>query len=162
MNAEYINIFIHSAQSVLNSVCHEAPKLGKVFIKTKDQAVDPITISVGLIGDLNGTIVYSMNDEAGFYIAKKMMMDMPVNSWDTMSSSALNELCNMISGRVSSKLSSLQKETDITTPTFANESVGNSKNMQKFADGKAIFCLPLVFENGQVFNINVQINEENA
>lgn len=160
MNAEYINIFIHSAQSVLNSVCHESPKLGKVFIKNRDEAIDSITISVGLIGDLNGTIVYSMNNEAGFYIATKMMMGMPVNSWDTMSSSALNELCNMISGRVSSKLSSLQKETDITTPTFANDKEGNDANMQKFTEGKAIFCLPLIFENGQVFNINVQLKEE--
>ncbi len=51
---------------------------------------------VGIVGDIKGNIVYSIDSEDALKIASTMMMGMEINVLDDMAKSAISELTNML------------------------------------------------------------------
>ncbi len=155
MNAEHINPFIEGAQNILSMVCAENTHLGKVFLKSHPYACEEVSIAIGIIGQLDGSVVFNMKESTACNIASKMMMGMPVPALDEMSSSAISELTNMISGNVATIFSAKGINIDITPPSFKKNAVDSDF---KVSTSTKIICIPLNFENGNIFEIDIFSN----
>ncbi len=116
MDVKYINPFLQSSLTIIESVTGLKLAVGKpekTDFYFKDQTY---AIQVGVVGELKGQVIIAMNEENAKNVASKMMFGMPVNELDEMSSSALNELSNMIMGNTATIFSTLGKIIDITPP----------------------------------------------
>ena len=156
MDASYVNAFVQGAQRVFATVCNETPSLGKVFVKAQPYSASPVTVSVGVFGAFEGEVVYNMEKEAGCFIASQMMMGMPVdNLEDDMPKSAISELANIISGNVATIFSGKEIVVDIKPPQLRfNATAGDFPISVKTAK---IVCVPLNFQSGHVFEVDVMI-----
>lgn len=149
MNVEVINPFIQGTKQVLTTVCNVESKMGKVTIKNKPFQ-DKLNITIGIIGDVKGTVNYSFDLSVALFIASKMMF-MEVNALDDISKSAICELANMISGGIATVFSNAGKVIDITPPKL-EENYSNC-TLQKF------ISIPLEIEAGKIFELNVWVEE---
>ncbi|MCL2400801.1 MAG: chemotaxis protein CheX [Defluviitaleaceae bacterium] len=146
MNAEHINPFIQGSQRVINSVCGERPGLGKIFLKKPPFKSQPVAVAISIIGQLNGTMVYTVETILGCYLASRMI-GRPVTALDYMSQSALCELANIIAGNAATVFSEKGILVDITPPQFYGNDYPNLPS--------SAVCIPLVFQGGGVFEVDV-------
>lgn len=147
MNAEHINPFIQGSQRVIETICGARPGLGKIFMKKSPGNVQPATVSISIIGAVQGFAVYSMNLESGFYIVSKMMGGMPITELDPMAQSALCELANIVSGNVATAFSQKGILVDITPPEFFGTSYPPLTS--------SAVCIPLLLEGGKMVEVDV-------
>jgi chemotaxis protein CheX len=152
MDASLINPFIQSSQNVLQTVCMEAPKLGQLSVKKQPYQVLNVSVAVTIFGDVHGEVVYNMNVDAGCYIASKMM-GAQIPALDDISSSALAELANMISGNVCTAFSGRKLKVDISTPRFKMNAV--TSDFQVMAKQPKVVSVPLNFVNGHTISIDI-------
>ena len=153
MNADYINCLIHGAQNIIEAVCAERPALGKLYVKQPPYSSRPVSVKIGIIGDVQGEINYSMNEDVALYIAAKMLTGMPISILDEIARSAVSELTNMISGNVSSLLYAQKVTCDITTPSFSINP--SSENFQKLGSASKVICVPLILQTGGILEVDV-------
>lgn len=117
MDVKYINPFLNSFSSIM-------PELGFSNIEKKNINLvnkinsSEITISLGIVGDIKGNIVYTMSLESGKKIASKMMMGMEVKELDELAQSSLSELSNMLTAKAATTFSEIDLHVDISTPTL--------------------------------------------
>jgi len=145
LNAEYINPFIQGSQSVIQTVCKEVPRLGKVFVKSKAKGL-PVSVSISIINAIQGTVVYTMDEGTACFIASQMM-GMSVSDLDYMAQSAVSELANMIAGNVATVFSGKGIIVDITTPTFWGTQYPDLRSK--------IVCIPLLLSTDKTFEVDV-------
>jgi chemotaxis protein CheX len=153
MDASLINPFIQSSQNVLQMVCMEAPKLGQLSVKKQPYQASVVSVAITIFGDVNGEVAFNMSVDAGCYIASKMMGGMPVPVLDDISSSALSELANMISGNVCTVFSGKKMKVDISTPRFKMNA--STADFQMIAKQPKIVCVPLNFQVGHTFTVDI-------
>ena len=156
MNSEYINPFIQGAQNILNMICMEPTELGKLFTKKPPYISEQVAIIIGLTGQITGNVIFTMQYNVACSIASKMMMGMPVSELDAMSSSAISELANMISGNVATLFASNGIVLDITPPKFMVNATYES--FSSVSKKSLIICVPLMFSSGSVFEIDISID----
>ena len=156
MDASYVNPFVQGAQKVFATICQETPSLGKVFIKPKPYPAGEVTVSVSIFGAFEGEVVFNMEESTGCYIVSKMMMGMPVASLqDEMPKSAVSELANIVSGNVATIFAGKEIVVDIKPPVLR---FGASSADFPMAERVArVVCVPLLFQGGQVFQVDVMI-----
>lgn len=116
MDARYINPFIKSFNTVMPQLGFEVKK-GDAYLKDKIVG-EGVTITLGLIGDIKGNIIYVIKEEDGKKIASKMMMGMEVDELNEMAQSALSELTNMLTANASTNYSEDGIVVDISTPVL--------------------------------------------
>jgi chemotaxis protein CheX len=153
MDAAIVNPFIQGAQLVLGTVCFEQPKLGQVFVKKKPYTTSNVTVSVAIIGEITGEVIYNMEESTGCFIASKMMGGMPVPALDEMSQSAVSELANMISGNVATILFGKGYKVDIKPPFFRRNATAADFPVAGAAE--RVVCVPLKFEEGHIFELDI-------
>ena len=133
MDVKNINPFIESFISVMPQLGFEQVRKGKLSLNNEDLLGSGIIIVVGIVGELKGNVVYSLDMESAKKVASKMMMDMPVESFDEISKSALSELANMLTANAITIFSSMGTTVDISTPTlfttFSTTPVKDSSNL---------------------------------
>jgi chemotaxis protein CheX len=157
MDASYVNPFVQGAQRVFANVCQETPSLGKVFVKPQPYTTFPVSISITIKGAFNGEVVYTMEDPAGCYLASRMMMNLPIPTLygDVIAQSAVAELANIITGNVATLFAVKDIRVDITPPTLKfNASADDFPTAAKVAK---VVCVPLLFQNGHIFEVDVLI-----
>ncbi len=115
-DVNHINPFLQSCISIVESVTQVKMTVGKpektdFYLKDSTYA-----IQVGVVGAMKGQVILAMAEDNAKDIASRMMFGMPVTELDEMSSSALNELGNMIMGNTATIFSTLGILIDITPP----------------------------------------------
>jgi chemotaxis protein CheX len=153
MDAALINPFIQGAQMVLNTVCLELPKLGQVFVKKKPYSTSPVTVSIDIIGDFQGEVIFNMDEEVGCFIASKMMGGMPVDVLDEIPISAVSEMANMISGNVATIFSGKGFKIDIKPPRFKQNPTLSDFPLIDMVE--KVVCIPLKFADGHIFELDI-------
>ncbi len=118
MDVKYITPFIDATKNVLSQFGMDDIKKGKIAKKEKLMSKYPVTVVVGITGDIRGNVTYNFPLETAKNMASTLMMGMPVEELDDMSKSAIAELANMITGNASSIFEKMEKETDISPPTL--------------------------------------------
>ncbi len=154
MKQEYVNPFIKAAIEVLALTTQLNFSTNSPSLRKTPFLPDEVLISLGIVGELKGKVILSMDKEVSKSIASKMMMGMPVSELDDMAKSALCELGNMIMGNVATLLFNLGVTIDITPPTLLT---GN--NIEVSAIDMVTICIPVEAE-GHKLTLDLSIKEE--
>lgn len=116
IDVRHINPFLQSSISIVESVTQVKMTVGKPEATDFNLKDTSYAIQVGVVGEMKGQVILVMSEENAKDIASRMMYGMPVTELDEMSSSALNELGNMIMGNTATIFSTLGILIDITPP----------------------------------------------
>lgn len=116
LDVNNINPFLQSTISIFESVTQLKLTVGKPSLAEFEFNSPVYTITVGIVGQMKGQAVLSMNIDNAKDIASRMMFGMPVTEFDEIACSALNELSNMIMGNTATIFSTQGKLIDITPP----------------------------------------------
>lgn len=145
MKAEYINPFLQAFNNVIEMLINIKPSVGKVYVKEGSIKSGEVAITIGVTGDLTGSVTLNMSELTAKNIASKMMMGMEVNELNDLAKSAISELGNMVAGNSTSFFMNMGKSINITPPSLYTGS-----NMSIYAyKGKAL-CVPMMVDSQSV------------
>ena len=117
MDVSNVNPFLQACTLVLPQLGFSSVKKVNLTVSSKVNA-QGVAVSVGIIGDIKGTVVYNFSEDNAKKIASKMMMGMEVAAFDDMAQSAISELTNMLTANASIEFSKIGKNINISTPTL--------------------------------------------
>ncbi|NFH79994.1 chemotaxis protein CheX [Clostridium botulinum] len=116
---------VNNINPILDAFTNVMPQLGlgdvkKIGVSLKGRFIESpgVIIIIGLIGDIKGNIIYTMNEDDAKKIASAMMMGMPVDEFNELAQSAISELVNMLTANASTNFSNNDVNVDISTPTL--------------------------------------------
>lgn len=144
IRAEQINPFLMSTRQVLQQVCNIEVQFGKIEKSDFRLDGDPMLIMLGITGELCGQACFVMTIDIAKKIASKMMMGMPVETFDDMARSAISELGNMVMGNAATILSNNNVLIDITPPTI----ITGTTTIE--TPDSTVFKVPLIYEQYEV------------
>ncbi len=152
MDVKNINPFIESFITVIPQLGFAKAHKGKLSLKGMDLIDSGVIIVVGIVGDIKGNVVYSIDIESAKKIASTMMMGMPVNELDEMAKSAISELSNMLTANAATIFSGLGTRIDISTPTLLH-----GENISIKMNSAQVLCIQL-FADDIPIDINISFN----
>lgn len=151
MNADYINAFLVAATKVLRDmVCIDA-QIGKPYTKDTKFGEQSLLIMLGVTGKMKGQVILDFQNTVALDVASKMCM-MPLDEMNDLAQSAVCELGNMILGNTATVFSTKGIGIDITPPTICSGPVTFSSMYA------ANICIPLIYEEDKVIEINVALS----
>lgn len=155
MDVKYLNPFIEAFTTIMPQVGFETVEVGDIAENNgKSIVADGIIVVLGIVGDICGNIVYTIDDTAAKGISSVMMMGMPIDTLDEMAKSALSEMTNMLTATAATGFSALGIAADISTPTMIEgENISIKMTTQKF------FSVSLL-ANGIPLKINVSLENK--
>ncbi|MGB4657990.1 MAG: chemotaxis protein CheX [Mobilitalea sp.] len=118
MDVKYVNPFVESFRVVMPQLGFSTIQKGDLSVKGAELISSGVIIIVGVVGEIRGNVVYTIDMETAKKIASTMMMGMPVNEFDEMAKSALSELTNMLTANAATYFSTLGITIDISIPTL--------------------------------------------
>ncbi|MEI7026652.1 chemotaxis protein CheX [Paenibacillus sp. y28] len=151
MKAEYINPFLESAKTVIEQVASVKPSAGQLGIKDVKFVEKYIWIQIGVTGQMNGDIVFGLDESVALKLVSAMMGGYAITEVDEMTKSAISELGNMISGNASTILFNQGLRVDITPPKLTE-----SAALAGFTPKKAL-TIPLTMDHIGELDIQVLI-----
>ena len=154
LDVNNINPFLQSTISVFETVTQLKLTVGKPSLAEFSFANPTYTITVGVVGQMKGQAVLTMELEHAKDIASKMMFGMPIAELDEMACSALNELSNMIMGNTATIFSTQGKLIDITPPISM---VGTDLQIKSDIDP---ICVPLLLDGNEYIKLYICVYED--
>ena len=118
MDVRLINPFIGAVTGIMPQIGFSNITRKGISLKEKKFMVSGVVLTLGIVGDKKGNVVYSIDMDGAKKIASTMMMGMPVEELDDMSKSALSELSNMLTANASINFSNDGINVDISVPTM--------------------------------------------
>ena len=118
MDVKMINPFIGAVTGIMPQIGFKSVSRKGISLKDKKFIVNGVVLTLGIVGDKKGNVVYSIDMEGAKKIASTMMMGMPVDELDEMAKSALSELSNMLTANASINFSNDGINVDISVPTM--------------------------------------------
>jgi len=117
VKVEYLNPFVTAAAEVMRSETQLEVKRGQLSLQQSPTAADDVNALIGLIGDLEGTVMYSLPDAMALAMVSRMMGE-PFEQMDELAQSGIAELGNVITGRAATGLSQAGLTVDLSVPTL--------------------------------------------
>ena len=154
MRVEYINPFVESSVSVLKEALGLQVRRENVSLKAKAQPVLDVAVIVGLVGQVEGRVIFDLDTQTAINIASRMN-DEAMTEFDELAKATITELGNMITGRAVTKLSELGYKFDVTPPAIFTGS-----NMEISDVNIEALVVPIDTDLGRV-EINVALREKN-
>jgi len=152
MKAELINPFLESARFVIEQVANVKPTTGQLSVKNIGLLDQYIWIQIGMTGQLEGDIVFGLEEAAALKVVSAMMGGFILQEMNEIVHSAISELSNMISGNATTLLYNQGVKVDITPPKLM-ESL-----QRQSIDGKRALTIPLHMDGIGELNIQVIIS----
>ena len=152
MDVRLIIPFIGAVTGIMPQIGFSNITRKGISLKEKKFMVSGVVLTLGIVGDKKGNVVYSIDMDGAKKIASTMMMGMPVEELDDMSKSALSELSNMLTANASINFSNDGINVDISVPTMMyGEEI--EINLQK----DNIVCIDFDVD-GIVLSVNVALD----
>ncbi|MGB5823800.1 MAG: chemotaxis protein CheX [Proteocatella sp.] len=148
MDLKTINPFIETVSEVMPQLGFDNILQKEISYKSKKIIVSGVVLTIGIVGDKKGNVIYAIDMEGAKKIASVMMMGMPVDELDDMSKSALSELSNMLTANASIKFSGEGINLDISVPTLIY-----GENIELNMNKEQITCISFVVDG-----INLEVN----
>jgi chemotaxis protein CheX len=116
MKAEYANVFITGATRVFTQEI--GIHLSRKNLTRKSSPVPnlPISIVIGITGGIRGQVVYSMDTNFAYAVAKAMIPNKLPSELKKLTNSAVSEIANMITGQASITLAGEDQIIHLTPP----------------------------------------------
>jgi len=153
MKAEYANIFIRSAVEVFQKEVSVHLSRKDLAKKSSPMPTLPVSIIVGITGFLRGQVVYAMDQNFAFSVAKALLPNKLPAEVRRLANSAVSEIANMITGQASIALAGESETIDLTPPAVL---MASNLSMD-FLDIPTI-ALSLISEIG-VLEINIALTD---
>lgn len=115
MGNKYIDSFTEGCQLILEQFGIKTES-GSVVLRKSPFGASATIVVIGIVGDLHGQCMLSIEEDTACFIASKMMGDMDV-VMDEVTKSAIAELTNMMVGNAVTILSQKNVMLDITPPS---------------------------------------------
>jgi chemotaxis protein CheX len=112
-----VNAFIRAGLHVLEELVGGEIVRGQLTVRSALYTSQPVTIVVGVAGDVRGHVAYGMTQVTATKIAAAMQ-DTPHVAFDEVTLSAVSELGNIISGNAMAYLSETIANCDLTPPAI--------------------------------------------
>ena len=154
MDVKHINPFLQSSISIVESVTQVKLTVGKPEMTDFHLHDKYYAIQVGVVGEMKGQVILAIRENNAKDIASRMMFGMPVNEFDEMESSALNELGNMIMGNTATIFSTLGIIIDITPPLAV---YGDDLQLKSDIDGIKV---PLMYGGEEYIGLYICVYED--
>ena len=155
MKAEYINPFLVAVAGVLQELI---PDLEIERLPLQKLSTPMLTKGcaslIGVTGEVEGRVVFEMEINVAVKLASGMIGE-ELTEFDTMVSSSINEIANMICGRAISILNDSGKKLDISAPTIF---VGQEMTLYDSSIVGEALVIPLKSNFGELF-INVALTD---
>lgn len=117
MRVEYINPFVESSVSVIREVLQVDVKREQISLKSKAIPVLEIAVIIGLVGQVEGRVLFDMDKKTALRIVSKMNNE-EITEFDELAKATITELGNLITGRAVTKLSEMGYKFDVTPPAI--------------------------------------------
>lgn len=117
MTTVIIHAFIEAAQEVLLAEAALHVTCGPLQTSTDVYVTDEVTVMLSLVGNLTGTVLYSLSEKTTLELASRLMGE-PVGVFDRLAQSGIAELGNVITGLAASKLARVGYDISISPPTL--------------------------------------------
>ena len=153
MRVEYINPFVETAYSVLKEVLNGEVKRGDLYLKSTSMPVMGVVALVGLVGDVEGRVLFDMTMETAMKIASRMNME-ELTAFDELAKATITELANLITAQAVTKLHDLGFKFDLTPPALFTGEKMEIANQEVEA-----LIVPMITEQGKI-EVNVAIREK--
>nr|WP_314461213.1 chemotaxis protein CheX [uncultured Clostridium sp.] len=118
MDVKYINPFIEAFLTVMPQLGFEKVEKTNLSLKDCSLTYTGVIMTVGIVGEIKGNVVYYLDLEQAKKVASTMMMGMPVDDFDEMAQSAISELANMLTANAATFFANIGITVDISTPTL--------------------------------------------
>jgi chemotaxis protein CheX len=116
IRAEFVNPFIEAASLVFRDSLQLDLIRGKLKIRESPVPSYEVAIVIGVVGSYKGEIVYSLNYDAAFKMAKKLMPSLSEQDLRDEYKDIIGEIGNMTTGNALRIFASNGQFVDITTP----------------------------------------------
>lgn len=154
MKAEYANPFISAAVTTFKKELKVNLNRNSLNVKDAPVPSKDVSIIIGVTGAVRGQIVYSMDSNVAFAVAKAMLPGKLPAELKTLTNSAVSELANIITGQASIILAGENQKIDITPPAVFS---GGGVSID-FLTLQTI-CLSFLSEIGSL-EINIALTED--
>lgn len=149
MDVRHVNPFIEAFTNIMPILGFVETSKGTLSKKDKNLVSSGVICIVGIVGDIKGNVVYSIDTDDAIRIASKMMMGMELNSLDDMAKSAISELTNMLTANSATCFCDIDINVDISTPTLLH-----GENIMVNMSSDKVLCVEL-FADGIPINLCV-------
>lgn len=149
MDVKYINPFIEAFLSVMPQLGFEKVEKTNLSLKDSNLAYTGVIMTVGIVGEIKGNVVYYLDLENAKKVASTMMMGMPVDEFNEMAQSAISELANMLTANAATFFANIGITVDISTPTLL---YGDQVSVKM--NSSQILCIQLLAD-AIPFDINI-------
>ena len=95
MNVKFLNPFVDAAFEVLQKETHTEIKRGDLGLDKAPYVTDDVTCIIAMVGQIQGTVFYSMDKKTGVSLASEMMGE-ELTDFDNLAQSGIAELGNII------------------------------------------------------------------
>ena len=153
MKAAYANVFIKSAMTVFRREIKVNMSRQSLSRKSAPVPSLPMSIVIGVTGAIRGQVVYSMDTNFAYSVAKAMIPNRLPTELRKLTSSAVSELANMITGQASIAMAGEDKLIHLTPPA-----VFTGTGMTVDFLSIPTICLSLISEIGSM-EINIAFAE---
>ncbi len=152
MNVKYLNPFIEAAAEVLRLEVGASISRGPVALQRSPYTARDVTVSLSLIGRVEGMVLYGLSTDTALHLVSRMMGE-PIVEMDELAQSGIAELGNVMTGRASIKLAQAGYDCNISTPTviLGSQTRISTPDLQGLA-------LPLRTQYGDI-EINLALRE---
>jgi len=117
MLLKIVNAFAEAAQEVLLAEAALTAHRGEVALVQQPYITQEVTVLISLVGDLRGTVVYSLSQAAALALAAQMLGE-PLEHFDGLAQSGIAELGNVITGQAASRLAGQGYHFSISPPSL--------------------------------------------
>lgn len=117
MRAEIINPFLISATEILEMEAGVKMQRGELKLTDSRWTGHKVTVMVGVIGEVEGTVLIGMAEETAVNLTSAMLGE-KITEFNNVVLSAVAEFGNVVSGRAMAKLEFIGYVADITPPTL--------------------------------------------
>jgi chemotaxis protein CheX len=117
MNVKFLNPFVESTFEVLKIESGIAAERGELSLEKTPYTTQDVTVIIGLVGSVQGTVFYGMDSSTALGIVSSMIGD-NIPELNNLAQSGIAELGNVITGRASVKLSQAGYESTISPPSL--------------------------------------------
>ncbi len=153
MRVEYINPFVESSVGVMKEVLGIEVQREQISLKSKAIPVLEIAVIVGLVGQVEGRVLFDMSRSTALNIVSKMNEE-SITEFNELAKATITELGNMITGRAVTKLSEMGYKFDVTPPA-----IFSGTNMEISDIDIEALIVPIESSLGRV-EINVALREK--
>ena len=117
VKVEFLNPFITAAADVLRAEAGTEVKRGALSLQRSAVTTQDVTVLIGIVGDAEGIVMYSMSEPMALAIVSQMMGEQ-LAEFDELAQSGIAELGNVISGQAATRLSQTGVNVQISVPTL--------------------------------------------